>query len=173
VDRFGVQRDSHGTWGKVGTTFEFTRTLAGELAVGYLVRTYKDPNLPDLSGLTVDGSLIWAATGLTAVKLTAVSRGDETTLPGVSGAFRRDLGLQVDHAFRRWLIGTARIGYGLDIYEGSTREDKRYVTSLALAYKFNRDWQLRGELRREWLRSNILGFDYTANVALVGLRWQR
>lgn len=173
VDRFGVRRDSEGASARAGTTFEFTRTLTGEISAGYVVRTYKDPALPDLQGLTVDGLLLWAASGLTTVKLAASTRADETTLPGVAGVLRRDALVQVDHAFRRWFIGTARFGYGEDAYEGATRGDQRYLAALALTYKFTREWQLRGELRREWLRSNTPGVDYIADIALVGMRWQR
>jgi hypothetical protein len=32
---------------------------------------------------------------------------------------------------------------------------------------------LKGELRREELRSNVPGADYTANIAMVGLRLQQ
>lgn len=173
VDRFGVRRDSEGAAARAGTTFEFTRTLTGEVSAGYVMRTYKDPSLPDLRGLTLDGLLIWAASGLTTVKLTASTKADESTLPGVAGVLRRDVSMQVDHAFRRWFIGTARVGYGEDIYEGATRDDKRYLAALALTYKFSREWQVRGELRREWLRSNQPGADYVTDIALLGLRWQR
>jgi hypothetical protein len=172
-DNFGVQRDSDGVQARAGTTFEFSRKLVGEISAGYLVRTYKDPTLPDLRGVIFDGSLIWSATALTSVKLTARTGADESTLPGVSGVLRRDAVLQVDHAFRRWLIGTAKVGYGLDDYQGSTREDQRYFASLGLTYKLTRSVQVKGELRQEWLRSNIPGNDYTATIALVGMRFQR
>jgi hypothetical protein len=173
VDRFGLRRDSDGVTGRVGTTFEVSRKLTGEISIGYLTRTYKDPTLPDLDGLIFDGSLVWAATGLTTVKLTATSTADESTLPGVSGVLRRDGGVQVDHAFRRWLIGTAKLGYGVDLYRGSPREDQRYLASFALTYKLTRDMQLKGEVRREWLRSNVTGSDFDANIALLSLRLQR
>ena len=75
------------------------------------MRKYEDPNLADLKGFTIDGSLAWQATGLTTATLTASSRAEETILAGVSGAFRRDVGVTVDHAFRRWLIGTVKLGY--------------------------------------------------------------
>jgi hypothetical protein len=173
VDAFGLRRSSDGVTGRVGTTFEFSRKLTGEVSIGYLNRSYRDPTLPDLQGLIADASLIWTATALTTVKLTAKSTADESTLPGVAGVLRRDVGLQIDHAFRRWLIATARVGYGNDTYEGSTRNDDRYVAALAITYKLNRNMQLKGELRQEWLRSNIPGNDYTASIALVGLRLQR
>lgn len=173
VDAFGVQRDSRGTTLRLGTTFEVSRKLTGEFSIGYLMRTYKDPTLPDLTGLIADGSLIWSMTGLTNVRLTAKSTADETTLPGVSGVLRRDIGVQVDHAFRRWLIGTARLGYGMDTYDGATRKDERYVAAAAITYKLSRTIQIKGELRQEWLRSNEPDNDYTASIALVGLRLQR
>ena len=56
---------------------------------------------------------------------------------------------------------------------GLDREDKRYAASVGLIYKLSREMQLRGELREVWLRSNVLGADYTATVLLVGLRLQR
>jgi hypothetical protein len=118
IDRSGYARDSEGLTPKAGTTFEITRKLTGEISVGYLVRTYKDPRLADLRGLIADASLIWTATGLTSVKLTASSAADESVVPGVSGLFRRDAGIEVDHAFRRWLLGTFKVGWGLDDYVG-------------------------------------------------------
>ena len=111
-DRNGLQRDSDGTSAKVGGTFNVFGSLTGELAVGYLERTYKDPTLPTIQGTIADGALTWQATSLTTAKLTAASTINESILPGVSGAFSRDFNLQVDHALRRWLIATVIVGYG-------------------------------------------------------------
>jgi hypothetical protein len=173
VDSSGFRRDSEGVTGRIGTTFEFSRLLTGEASIGYLTRTYKDPALPDLEGLIFDGSLIWMPSGLTTVKLTAKSTADESTLAGVSGVLRRDAGAQVDHAFRRWLIGTLKFGYGVDLYRGSPREDTRYLASAGIVYKLSRSMQVKGEFRREWLRSNIVGSDYEASVVMLGMRLQR
>jgi hypothetical protein len=172
-DHFGVQRSSRGQSARVGTTFEPTRLVTGEIAVGYLTRSYKDPTLPDLTGLLVDGSLIWSASALTTATLTARTTADESTTPGTAGVFRRDVGMQVDHAFRRWLIGTAKLGYGLDLYEGSPREDNRYSASLAVTYKLTRTVQIKGEFRQDWLQSNQPATDYNASTMLLGMRLQR
>jgi uncharacterized protein (PEP-CTERM system associated) len=110
---------------------------------------------------------------LTTVKLTGTSTADESTLPGVSGVLRRDAALQIDHAFRRWLLGSAKLGYGVDLYRGSTRDDQRYLASLGLTYKFNRDLQMKAEVRREWLRSNNPGSSYDANIAMLSVRVAR
>jgi hypothetical protein len=172
IDAGGVHRDSNGIAAKAGSSFEITRTLVGEAAIGYIQRTYKDPTLPDLRGVLYDASLLWAATGLTNVKLSVATTAQETSLVGVSGILSYDAGLQVDHAFRRWLIGTARLSYGLDEFVGSSREDQRYAASAALTYKLTRTLQVKGEVRREGRRSNQPGNDYDATIGLIGLRWQ-
>jgi hypothetical protein len=172
IDAGGERRDSDGIAGRAGTTFELSRILTGEFALGYLVRRYEDPTLEDLRGLIVDGSLVWRATGLTTATFLAKTSANESTLAGVSGVLTRDFGLQVDHAFRRWLIGTLKLGVGFDDYVGSIREDQRYVAGAALNYKLTRTWQVKGEFRQEWLKSNIPANDYTASIAMVGLRWQ-
>ncbi len=173
TDISGYQRNSKGLTGLVGTTFELTRQLTGEIAGGYTRRSYEDPRLERINGLVGDASLIWTANALTTVKLTGKSSVGELTVPGVSGVLYRDVGLQVDHSFRRWLIGSVKIGFGLDDYVGMDREDKRFSAGVGLTYKLNRSIQIKGEFRQDWLRSNVTGSDYTASVFLLGVRFQR
>lgn len=173
VDAFGFRRDSNGLTGRLGTTFELTRQLTGELSLGYTQRDYDDPRLEKLTGFVGDGSLIWTASALTTVKLTASTQVGESTNPGVSGVLYRDIGLQVDHAFRSWLIGSLKAGFGLDDYVGSTREDQRYLLGAGLTYKIDRNLWLKSEFRQNWLRSDIDGNDYDESVFLFGVRLQR
>jgi hypothetical protein len=173
VDRSGFDRDSDGRAGKVGSTFELSRILTGQLAFGYLERSYADPRLQQLKGPTFDGSLTWLASALTTVKLTALTTANETTLAGVSGVFTHEVGIEVDHAFRTWLEGSLKFIGDRDSYVGSPRQDDRYAAAAALTYKLNREWQLKGELRHEWLTSNTVGNNYQAYVAMLGLRLQR
>jgi hypothetical protein len=173
IDRTGADRDSNGLAVKVGTAFEFTRTLTGEISVGYLTRLYQDPNLPDVRAPLLDAALIWAATGLTTIKFAARTAVDESVLPDVSGVLRHDNGIEISHALRRWLITTVKFGYGIDDYIGSFRQDHRYLASLGVTYKLNRDLWLKSELRQEWLVSNIPFSNYAATIALIGLRLQR
>jgi hypothetical protein len=173
TDFSGYQRDSKGLTGKVGTTFELTRMLTGEVALGYTKRDYADPRLEDLTGLIGDASLVWTASALTTVKLAGSSMVGESTQAGVSGVLYRDVGVQVDHAFRQWLIGSVKAGFGDDDYVGSVREDKRYSVGAGLTYKVNRSLQLKGEFRQNWLHSNVAGNNYAESVFLLGLRIQR
>ncbi len=172
-DTFGLDRDSDGTAGKVGSTFELSRILTGQIAFGYLDRRYGDPALPTIAGPTLDASLIWIASALTTFKFTAVTSANESTLAGVSGVFTHELSLQIDHAFRTWLDATLKFTGDRDAYVGSARLDDRYAAAFDLTYKLNREVQLKSEVRREWLSSNEPGNDYQAYVGLLGVRLQR
>jgi hypothetical protein len=172
IDRSGIRRDSDSVYVKAGTTFEIPGSLIGEVGIGYLTRTYEDPTLPQLDALLLDASLVWAVSGLTNVKLGIRTTTDESTQPGVAGVIRRYADLQVEHAFRRWLIGVASFNYRFEDYDGSGREDNSFALSAGLIYKLSRSWQVRGDFRQEWLKSNLPGNDYTASIATLGLRWQ-
>jgi hypothetical protein len=194
-DVSGYQRNSKGVTALAGSTFALKGTLTGEIALGYTKRNYEDPRLEPIDGLIGNASLVWTATPLTTVKLSGSSVVGESTIPGVSGVFSRDIGLQIDHAFRRWLIGSLKLGFGVDSYIGSgdglttstvcscvvstpgetgpDRQDLRYALGLGITYKVDRTVQVKGEFRQDWLRSNVSGNDYTASTFLVGLRFQR
>jgi len=183
VDNFGYQRDSKGITVKGGSTFDLRGTLTGEIALGYSQRDYVEPRFDKLAGLIGNASLVWTADALTTVKFTGTSTIGESAAAGVPGAFYRDAGVQIDHAFRRWLIGTLKFGVGQDRYidavqsaAGSPlgdRIDIRYSAGAGLTYKVDRTVQIKGEFRQDWLRSNVSGVDYTASTFLVGLRLQR
>jgi len=173
-DRNGEQRDSVGTTATLGSAVDLFGSLTGEMGVGYTDRHYQDPTLPNVSGVIANGALIWQATALTTAKFSASSQVYETILAGTSGTLTRDLTLQIDHAFLRWLIGSVSAGYGTDDYVGAADIlNRRYFVSGGLTYKFNRDIQLKGDVREDWQTSNQPGFAYTATSFLLGLRLQR
>jgi len=173
ADRSGLERSSIGVSAKAGAAVDLFGSLTGEMAGGYVDRSYQDPTLPDVSGFIADGSLIWQATALTTAKLTAASQVYETVIAPASGELSRDLTLQVDHAFLRWLIGTLKGGYGTDDYVGSPLRDTRYFVSAGLTYKFTPEVQLRGEVRQDWQLATEANFTYMATSFLLGLHLQR
>ncbi len=167
------QRNSNGTSVQVGGDVDLFGSLTGEMAGGWLVRSYDDPTLPTVSGFIANGSLIWQATRLTTAKLGATSAVYETTVAGASGQFTRDLNLEVDHAFVPWIIGILKAGYGTDNYVGSPLRDTRYFVSGGLTYKMTREVQLRSEVRQDWQFATQPGFAFMATSVLVGMHLQR
>jgi hypothetical protein len=173
VDRYGYIRDSDGGYVKAGSSFELTRLISGEAAVGWLMRNYRDPRLSQISGLLTSASLVWTVTPLTTAKFITTSSIDESPLPGVPGVVTRDYTWQVEHAFRRWLVGTARFGYGTSDYRGLNRFDNRFTVSADLVYKLNRTIQIKGQVRHDWLDSSLPGFNSNATVITLGVRAQQ
>jgi hypothetical protein len=172
-DRNGFARDSRGKTARVGSTFELGRLVTGEASIGYTVREYEDPRLRNAAGLLAAGSLVWRPTGLTTVTLGAASSIDESTLPGVSGVVTRSYNAAVEHAFRRYLIATAKVGFTTADYDGSDRFDKIYSVGGDLVYKMTRDVHVKAQVRHDWLRSTISSADYQATLFMLGVRLQR
>jgi hypothetical protein len=129
--------------------------------------------LQDITGLIFDGQLTWIATGLTTFKLNAASGIDETSVFGASGVLRHEARLSMDHAFRRWLIGSLGVGWLREDYEGTTLVNDYLRISAALTYSLNRSLALKAEYRNEQFFSSVAGQDYTANIGLIGIRLQR
>jgi hypothetical protein len=197
-DSYGYDRNSKGVTGKVGTTFELTRLLTGEVSLGYTHRDYADARFGSVGGLIGNASLIWDADALNTVKLTASSTVEESSVAGVSGVFYRNVALQYDHAYRRWLIGSLKLGLGVDTYKGGStssstttisticgcvitepgqttpdRQDLIYTAGFGVTYKFTRELWLKGEFSQKWVRSNVAGNDYNDSLFLFGIRLQR
>jgi hypothetical protein len=171
-DRSGYERDSNGGYAKVGTSFELTRILTGEVSIGYAARNYIDPRLNRLEGLLTAASLIWNATPLTTAKFYSTTSIDETTLAGTSGVLTRTYTLEVDHDFRRWLTAIGKFTYGTQDYQGDIRSDKLYSIEGDVIYKMTRYLWLKGTLRRDILDSNEVGASSASTVVMVGVRLQ-
>jgi len=172
LDRNGFARDSSGGYLKAGTSFEFSRLLTGELAIGWAERTYVDSRLPRLQGLLTTASLVWTVTPLTTAKYSSDTQLVETTLPGTAGILVRTHMFEVDHDFRRWLTGIGRFSYGTLDYQGNGRRDETFSLSGELIYKMNRNIWLKGTLRRDWLESNVAGASTNSTVLMLGVRVQ-
>ncbi len=171
-DRSGFQRDSSGGYAKAGTSFEFSRLLTGEIAVGYALRDYVDVRLDRLQGVLTSASLIWTATPLTTAKFRSDTSIDETTLPGVSGVLTRTYTFEVDHDFRRWLTAIGKFTYGTLDYQGDNRHDKVYTIEGDLIYKMTRNLWVKGTLRHDVLDSNIAGSSSASTLVMLGVRLQ-
>jgi hypothetical protein len=172
LDRSGYQRNSSGGYGKLGTSFEFSRLLTGEISAGYAVRDYADPRLNRLQGLLVASSLIWTATPLTTAKFSSTTSIDETVVPGVSGVLTHTYTVEVDHDFRRWLTAIGKFTYGTFQYQGDNRLDRTYAVAGDLIYKMTRNFWIKATLRRDVLNSNIAGASSASTVMMLGVRLQ-
>jgi hypothetical protein len=172
VDFAGFARSSDGIGGRLGTTFEITRLLTGEIAAGAIHRSYEDPRLRDLTSPLVSASLVWSATALTTFRATAEARVDETTVPNATG-IRVLRGLvEASHALRRNLIVTAGLTASDYDYQGVRISEQGWGALVRADYKLNRAVAVRASYNYEQLTSTVAGSSYSTNVFLVGMRYQ-
>ncbi len=171
-DTNGFARSSTGLTGRVGSTFELSRLVTGEISVGYQDRSYDDNRLKNLRGLVGDAAVIWQPTPLTTVTLRGTSELGDTTLAGSSGTTARRATLEVAHALRRNLTVTGFGSVGRTEYDGQGLREDLVSYGVRLDYKLTRSVSIRASFTQERLNSTAQGSDYTANIAQVGLRLQ-
>jgi hypothetical protein len=172
IDSSGYRRSSDGATMRVGSTFEISRQLTGEISAGYQNRRYDDARLRDLKGFVGDAAILWSPTPLTTVTLRGTSELGDTTIAGSSGTTARRVSLEIAHALRRNLTVTGVASFGRTEYEGQGLREDFSSVGARIEYKLTRTVSVRAGFTHERLNSTAQGSDYTANVAQVGLRVQ-
>lgn len=172
VDSNGYRRSSDGATGRLGSTFEISRQLTGEVSAGYQNRKYDDNRLRNLKGFVGDAAILWSPTPLTTVTLRGTSELGDTTIAGSSGTTARRVSLEIAHALRRNLTVTGVASFGRTEYDGQGLREDFISYGARIEYKLTRTFSVRASFTQERLNSTAQGSDYTANVAQVGLRVQ-
>jgi hypothetical protein len=173
VDQNGFERSSNGISARAGAVYQVTSLVSGEASAGYGQRKYEDPRLSNLNGPLVDASLIYTPTPLMKVTLRGTTSFEETSVQNASGAVVRRLTLEVSHALLRNVTLTALGTFQDTQYRGVTLEEKYFNGTLRAEYNLTRTVAVRASYTFEKLKSTSIGNDYTANVFLLGLRFQR
>jgi len=171
-DISGFDRTSNGIHAKIGTTYEATRLITGELAVGYEERVYADPRLPNINAPTIDASLIYTATPLTTVTFTASTDIVETTLAGASGAISHVLSLKISHDLLRNLTIAGTGTFQVDNYVGQPDSDNYYTGEFDVDYHMTRSILITGSYKYQRYISSFGFTNYTDQVFMAGLKFQ-
>ncbi len=137
-----VLRNSDGYELTVGSNFDLTHLLRGEVLVGYLSQSYNSALFKDVTGFAVRGKVEYFPTQLTTVTLSASRTVQDSGLFGVGGYFSTNVTAQIDHELLRNLIVAGSVSYGYDDYQNYGRIDKRLNFTLGADYLLNRDFSL-------------------------------
>ena len=172
TDFNGFYRDSTGYTVRGGAVLNFTDLVKGEVSGGYGQRNYDDPRLPPLRGPVVDAALIYTPSALTTMTLRGSTTLNETTLANAAGVFTQSVTAQLSHDLLRNLNVTFTGTYFANNYQGADVTETGANLGVKLDYKLTRTISLRGSFMHELLDSSFPNADYTANVYLVGLRFQ-
>jgi hypothetical protein len=172
TDNTGFQRNSNGLQIRVGSSFEVTRTLTGEVLAGYGLRRFEDQRLRELRGPVVEGSLAWAVSPLTTLRLRGTTEFEETTQVGSSGSVTRRLSTELSHAFLRNLVFNAGASFGRADFNGIARKDDTLRANLGLDYSITRNLVIRGSYAHERSSSTTPGNNISSNIWLFGAKLQ-
>jgi hypothetical protein len=172
TDFNGFYRDSKGYIVRGGTQINISELVKGEVSGGYGQRDYQDPRLTPLRGPVIDAALIYTPSALTTVTLRGATSMNETTLAYASGALTQSITATLSHDLLRNLNITATGSYFTNNYQGTYVRERGANLGVKLEYKVTRTVSLRASYMRELLDSSYANADYTANVYLVGLRFQ-
>jgi hypothetical protein len=169
-----ISRNSDGQRYRAGISFGNTgQILRGEVSLGYGVQTPDDDALSQVDGLILDANATWRATELTSLLFTARSDVTETTTTNVGGAFNRNAGIEVRHAFKRYLIASAGIAYTtLDSQDGII-DEREWRSTLGLEYFLNSDAIVFSNYAHTDYDAIGSDSDFSADEVFVGIRLRR
>jgi len=147
IDSTGAERSSTTLGARVGAEINLGEKLSGEFAAGYVLRSFDDANLADISGLTVDGELNWSPARGTDVNVGLATTLETSTAAGQSGAVVYELDSTLSQQIRNNLV--ARLGANAsyrDYDTGSGRSNQHsYGASTGLTWSVNRYLDLEAD----------------------------
>jgi hypothetical protein len=172
VDPNGFYRDNTGYIVRGGAAFNVTELVRGEVSGGYGQRDYDDRRLAPLRGPVIDAALVYTPSALTTLTLRGSTSMAETTLAYASGVLTRSVTATLSHDLMRNLNVTFTGTYFNNDYQGANVHERGGAAGVRLEYRVTRAISVRGSYTHELLNSSYPNSDYTANVFLVGLRFQ-
>jgi|OM-RGC.v1.002493343 hypothetical protein len=152
----GGTRDSKGYGVYLGSSFQVTDLMRGDVRVGYIRQDFDRAGIRPLSGLGALGKLVYFPTRLWTLTATAESSIQDSGVPGTGGFLHRGGSLRSDHELRRYLIASVEGGYYRDTYRGIPRRDSLPYADAGLTYLSRNHWNAR------------LGYRYLARDCTCG-----
>ena len=164
-------RTSEGWRAEVGYGRQVSELLFLRVLAGYLQQNYQDPRLQNISGLSLDGDMLWNFSPLTSVRATISRAIDETVSPLRAGNLRTQASARVDHELLRNLVLSGYVR-GADIDpSGIGDQIQEYEVSASARYLFSRRLSFRAALEHFTRSSDNADIAFSENIATLGVRY--
>ena len=169
-----IKRDSSGYRAVAGLSFgNAGRIWRGEIGVGFGEQRPDDARLSATNGLILDANFAWRASELTSLLFTARTDFNDSTTVGQSGSVVRTAGLELRHAFRRHLIGTASLKQTLTDYKGVVLSERDTTAEVGAEYFLNPTTTLYSRYSHVWFDSSVATADYHVDTIRFGVRFRQ
>jgi len=171
-DSLCEKRDANGYQLRGGVTIASGPKVTGELGAGWRIEDIEDSRLDDLSGLVVNGSLVWSPSRLTTVTAGLGTSFESTDIDGASGSIIYSGDLRLAHAFSDRFVAETGLGYSYRTYEGVSIEERTLTGFGGLTFALTRNVALTADYTHNRFDSSQQGSDYTENAVEAGLRFR-
>lgn len=171
-DSLCEERNANGYQLRGGLTVASGPKITGELGVGWRIEDIEDERLEDLSGLVLDGSLVWSPSRLTTVTAGLGTSFASTDIDGASGSIIYSGDLRLAHAFSDRFVGETGVGYSYRTYEGVSIEEKTLTGFGGLTFAVTQNVAVTADYTHRRFDSSQEGSDYTENAVEAGLRFR-
>lgn len=165
-----IDRDSSGYSVTGGVTLELTHLIFGQVQLGYINRSYRDPRLNGFGGLSYSADILWNVTPLTSLRFRASRSIDDTSSPQIAGYTRSDFHFFVDHELYRDLIVSADADYSPFRPNGIGVGGDEYGIGAGAKYLINRRYTVSAAARYMGRSSDSTFLRYHAVFGSVSFR---
>ncbi len=174
IDSTGAERSSNTYAIRAGAEIDLGEKLSGEFAAGYLRRSLDDAQLDDISGLTLDGDLVWSPQRGTELNLGLATTVEAATTAGEAGAVVYEFDSGLSHELNSALVARLGATYEYRDYDsGSNRSNQTgYGASAGLTWNINRYLDMDADASYEKIDEPGRTDEETVRVGL-GLRLRR
>lgn len=170
IDRNGNQRDSSNLEVGGGVEIDLGEKLTGEIALSYINESFEDPDLEDLSGFALNGSLNWSPQRDTQVNLTLGTQTNTSITTNENGSLiytgRIDAEKQISNRLSVNAFADAQI---------ETNDDRNTTLQVGFGtqYWVNRFTAITTQIDHQKFTSDAPASDFDATSGQVGIRLQR
>jgi hypothetical protein len=175
VDLNGFRRSSTGNEYRVGTNFDLTDLLTGELYTGWAWQDYKDSRFSTIKTPVYGASLLWDVSGTTSLKASATRQIEDSVQADISAYVASAYRVSLEHELLRNILLGAALEYRSYDFRGISisRDDNFYSGEIGARYLLNRIVVLGLDYGYYTRSSNASAQDYTQNTAMgtVGLKF--
>ena len=171
-DSLCEKRDANGYELRGGLAVASGPKVTGELGVGWRIEDIEDDRLDNLSGLIVDGSLVWSPSRLTTITAGVGTSFEATDIDGASGSIIYSGDVRLAHAFSDRFVGETGVGYSYRTYEGVSIEESTLTGFGGLTFALTQNVAFTANYTHRRFDSSQDGSDYTENAVEAGLRFR-
>ncbi|MFC7290033.1 outer membrane beta-barrel protein [Hirschia litorea] len=171
-----IRRDAEGYRATVGTNFQLSSLIRGEVAVGYLFEEREDARFEDIEGLAVNADVQWLPTPLTTLSLGVDRYSSDTGQIDIPSALVTSGEVRVDHELKRNILLTASANAGVEEFDGNNAiasyNQDFYDVGAGAVYKLNPNAHLDFNLRyyNRDSSNETRGRNFDQTIVGVGLK---